>query len=145
MSHVCFIDDTLCPDCGLNTADRLMTENRGWLQFTPEGIEAHHNGRDWMPGAYQLVEVYCVTRDEWGYLGPVACGADCMCAVVYFPPDVSDEEMTRYRYNRADIGYAISRECGRGEHDLKVYPDGSTFCEKECGYMTFPRQGVDDV
>jgi len=64
---------------------------------------------------------------------------------VYFPPDASDEELTRYRYNRTDFGYAISRECGRGEHDLKVYRDGSTFCEKECGYMTFPRQGVDDV
>lgn len=112
------------------------TENAGELEFSPESYKGFRN----LPQDYVLMEAYCVTRQEWGYLGRVDCGADCMCAAVYFSPEASDLAMSQWRYMPRDMVEAVPRSCVVGEHDLvHEVNDGSTLGDsywcKRCEFM----------
>ena len=108
------------------------TENHGWLEFDEDSYRGYRD----LEQDYYLMEAYCVTRQEWGYLGRASCGGDCMCAAVYFPPDATGLDMQRYRYMEQDKAEAVKRECVRGDHQI-VVGVGNTYCSRNCGYMTF--------
>jgi len=97
------------------------TENYGSLEFDAQSYQGFMN----LEQEYRLMEAYCVTRQEWGYLGRASCGFDCMCAAVYFPPDATGEEMREFHYIETDKGEAISRECVRAWPDHLLGKDGA--------------------